>query len=223
MVKLGRPFRKPLRTAFNNVEIFGLQNNWCANFTLLARLRTECMKVVRLMPGCMVGQLTCGAQLIPGGDCGRAVRMSPQLLICNVHKSVDTFLYPHNITFPLSSTTHLSFSNTIVHPALHNDRMPISNVTARCGTMWPIKIVGNPGIVMSQMCVNCICWPSGMLMTSGLWARHLLTTSTLSIMKMDIAPMLAITWVVRIVIAFKYSCVGMPHNARAAVVKDLQG
>jgi hypothetical protein len=33
LVKFGHPFRKPLCTAFDNVEFFGLHNNWCANFT----------------------------------------------------------------------------------------------------------------------------------------------------------------------------------------------
>ncbi len=103
LVKLGHPFWKPLCTAFNNIEIFGLHNNWCANFTLLACVRTESVKVVRLMPGCMVRQMACGAQSIPGADYGRTVRMLTQLLIGRVHKSVDTSLYPRNITFPLSN------------------------------------------------------------------------------------------------------------------------
>ncbi len=29
--RFGQPFRKRLHTAFNNVEIFGLHNDWCAN------------------------------------------------------------------------------------------------------------------------------------------------------------------------------------------------
>jgi hypothetical protein len=132
LVKLGHPFRKPLCTAFNNVEIFELHNNWCAKFTLLAHVCMECVKVVRLMPGYIEGQLACGAQSIPGANCcGKGVHMSPQQLIGNVHKSVDTSLYPCNITFLLSSTSHLSFSNTTVHPALHNGWMPISDATAR--------------------------------------------------------------------------------------------
>ncbi len=46
--KLGCPLRNPLHTAFNNVEIFGLHNNWCANFTPFARVRTECVKDARV-------------------------------------------------------------------------------------------------------------------------------------------------------------------------------
>ncbi len=163
LVKLGHPVRKLLRTALNNVKIFGLHNNWHANFTPLAHVHTECMKVARLMPGCIVGYLVCGAQSAPGADCGRVVCMSSQPLIGNVHKSVATSLYSYKTTFLLSSTSHLSLSNITVHLALHNGRMPLSDATARCGTMYPVKIVGNPGIVMSQMCVDNICWPSGML------------------------------------------------------------
>ncbi len=49
--KLGHPLRNPLRTAFNNVEIFGLHNDWCANFTLFARVHTECVKDTRVKLG----------------------------------------------------------------------------------------------------------------------------------------------------------------------------
>jgi hypothetical protein len=45
----------------------------------------------------------------------------------------------------------------------------------------------------------------------------------LSMMKIDIAPVSVMAWVVAIVIAFKYSYVDVPHNARATVVKDLRG
>ncbi len=88
--KLGHPLRKnPLQTTFNNVEIFGLQNNWCANFTLFASIRTECVKDMRVTPGCIAGRMACGAKSTTGADCGREVRILLHLLIGRVHKSVD--------------------------------------------------------------------------------------------------------------------------------------
>ncbi len=48
---LGHPLRNPLCTVFNNMKIFGLHNDWCANFTPFARVHTECVKDARVMPG----------------------------------------------------------------------------------------------------------------------------------------------------------------------------
>jgi len=45
---------------------------------------------------------------------------------------------------------------------------------------------------MSQTCVDLTFFPSGKLMMSGLVAMRLLTTSTPSIIKMDVAPVSAI-------------------------------
>ncbi len=36
LLRLGHPLRKPFCTAFNNVEILGLHNDWCTNSTPLA-------------------------------------------------------------------------------------------------------------------------------------------------------------------------------------------
>jgi hypothetical protein len=41
--KFGHPFRNPLQTAFSNVNIFGLQNDWCMNLMLLPLMHMECM------------------------------------------------------------------------------------------------------------------------------------------------------------------------------------
>jgi hypothetical protein len=49
--RFGQPLRKLLRTAFNNVKIFGLHNNWCANLTPFTRVFTECVKFARVIPG----------------------------------------------------------------------------------------------------------------------------------------------------------------------------
>jgi hypothetical protein len=44
---LGQPRTNPLRVAFKSVEILGLHNDWYANMTELARVRMECVNVVR--------------------------------------------------------------------------------------------------------------------------------------------------------------------------------
>jgi len=70
--------------------------------------------------------------------------------------------------------------------------MPMSDATVKDGTMCPNKTVGNPGIIMSQTCVDLTFFPSGKVMISGLVAMRLLTTSTPSMIKMDVAPVSAI-------------------------------
>jgi hypothetical protein len=39
-VKFGHPLRKPLRMALSRIDIRGLHRDWCANFMLLALVRT---------------------------------------------------------------------------------------------------------------------------------------------------------------------------------------
>jgi hypothetical protein len=82
--------------------------------------------------------------------------------------------------------------------------------------MWPVKTMGNPEMVMLQTCEDIICHPLGMLIFNDFAAGHLLTTSLPSMMKMEVAPVSAIAWVDVIVIAFRNSCVGLPHNNRTA-------
>ena len=36
LLMFGHPLRKPFLVAFNNVDIYGLHSNWCANFTAFA-------------------------------------------------------------------------------------------------------------------------------------------------------------------------------------------
>jgi hypothetical protein len=50
---------------------------------------------------------------------------------------------------------------------------------------------------------------------------HLMSMSAPSMMKMEVAPVLAIAWFVAIVTAFKYCGMGVPNNAHAvAAIKD---
>ena len=143
--KLGHPFRKPFLTALSSFEIFGLPNDWWANFTPFARVRTECVKSARLTPGWMLMSLW--ARSISGADRGRAVLVASR---GSVHKPVVSSLKPRKMTLPSYITSHFSLSNVTVHPASHNGRMPISDAIARCGTMCPVNTFGKPGIVMSQ-------------------------------------------------------------------------
>jgi hypothetical protein len=86
--------------------------------------------------------------------------------------------------------------------------------------MCPVKIVSNPGIVMSQMCMDLTFQLSGMLMGDGLGLTHMLTTSTPSKMKMGMAPVSAIACIVAIMIVFKYLCKGWPNMLWAVAVID---
>jgi hypothetical protein len=42
---LGHPFKKPFCVAFRSVDILGLHKDWCAHFTLLARVEMEWEKL----------------------------------------------------------------------------------------------------------------------------------------------------------------------------------
>ncbi len=63
-------------------------------------------------------------------------------------------------------------------------------------------------------------FPSGKMMVRGVVAICLFTTSTPSMIKIDVALVSAIVCVVAIVNAFRYCCVGQPNNfpAIAAMV-----
>ncbi len=111
-------------------------------------------------------------------------------------------------------------SNVTVHPLLQSSSIPLSDAMARCGTMWPIKIIGNPGIVISQRWVDLTFRPSGMLMVKGLLVILLLTTSMPSIIKMEVAPVSAIACVDAILIALRYLFDGWLNMLRAIATID---
>ncbi len=81
--------------------------------------------------------------------------------------------------------------------------------------MCPKSIVGKPGIWISHTCVDLICFPSSKFIIRGNVAGRLLSTSAPSIIKMEVAPMSVIAWLVAIVIALRYCGMGCPNNARA--------
>jgi hypothetical protein len=116
---------------------------------------------------------------------------------------------------PLYITLQLSLLNITVHPALQIGRIPIRDAMARCRTACLVKTIGNPGIAISQMWVDLTFHPSGMLIVKGLIVILLLTTSSPSIMKMEVAPVSVIACVDVIVIAFRYLCDGWPTMLQA--------
>jgi len=60
--------------------------------------------------------------------------------------------------------------------------------------MWPVKVTGKPGIVTSQMCVDCTFVPSGRILDMGFVARRLFCTLVSFITNTDVAPVSAIAW-----------------------------
>ena len=94
-------------------------------------------------------------------------------LIGRVHKSVDGSLCPLSMIFFLKYTLHFLSSNTTLHPALHNTRIPNKEATARLGTMCPLSVVGSPWIMMSHTCVDFTCLPFGRFIVNGFFAGRL--------------------------------------------------
>jgi hypothetical protein len=182
--------------ALRRVEILGLQRDWCANLTALARVCTGCVKVARVTPVCvsLVSIGRCGAQLLQGPGCGRTV--SPGAVhtfvgIGRVHKLVLGSLNPRKITTLSNTTSHFLLSKITLHPALHSGLIPMREAMHSEGTICPVSTVGRPGIRMSHTCVNCTRLPSGKLIVRGTVAGRLLSASTPSIIKMEVAPVLA--------------------------------
>ncbi len=90
----------------------------------------------------------------------------------------------------------------------------------REGTMCPKSIVGKPGIWMLHTCVDLICFLSSKFIVRGGVAERLLSTSAPSIIKMEVAPVLAIAWLVAIISALRVCGMGCPKNARVVNAID---
>jgi hypothetical protein len=112
-------------------------------------------------------------------------------------------------------TLHFVLSKSTLHPALHRGRIPMRDAIDSDGTIGPVNTVGRPGMIMLYTCVDCICFPSGKLLCTGELVTSLLSMSAPSMMKMEVAPVSAITWFVMIMRAFKYCSTGVPNNAQA--------
>ncbi len=135
--------------------------------------------------------------------------------IGNVHRLVAWSFVPDKITVPLYHISHFLLSNTTLHPALHNGRIPIREATFNDGTMCPVNVCGGPGIWMLQTWVNRIVVQSGKFILSGLVAIRLLSTSALSMMNIAVAPVSAIALFAAMVSTFKYCGIGVPNMVRA--------
>jgi hypothetical protein len=71
-------------------------------------------------------------------------------------------------------------------------------------------------MLISQMCVDFTCLPSGRLIVSGFVAGLLFFTLIPSMTNIEVAPVSAMVWEAAIVRAFKYCSMGLP-NIRLAV------
>jgi hypothetical protein len=139
----------------------------------------------------------------------------------SVHKSVDGSLYPVNITLPLKMTSHFSLSNKTLQPGLHRGCIPMRNATVSDGTICLVSTVGQLGILMSHTCVDFTFLLPGKFIVRGDKAICVLSTSVPSIMKMEVAPVFAMAWLVVIVRAFKYCGMGLPNIACAIVTIEV--
>ncbi len=164
-----------------------MHNDWRTNLTLLACVVIEC-KNAALSDISWGG---CGARPIPGQGRGKSLWLGVvrilSIVMGRVHRSILGSLYPCKITRPLYMTSHLTSSKTTLHPTLHRGWIPMSEAVFSAGMMCPVSVVGNPGIVMSHTCVDFTFLPSGRFTVRGFDATRLLTTSTPSITKMDVA------------------------------------
>jgi hypothetical protein len=87
--------------------------------------------------------------------------------------------------------------------------------------MCPVRVIGNPGILMSHTGIDLILLPSGRLTVSGFVANRLFSASTPSITKMDVAPVSATARFVAMVIAFRYCGFGLPYKILANAANNV--
>jgi hypothetical protein len=131
----GHPLKYPRRVLFSRLEIFGLHDDWCANFTALARVVTKCVNIAiagiggiwgaRPFTGLGRGNV-CIPILLVVADSG-VVPIFPRG-IGNVHRSVAWSFVPAKITAPLYHTLHFSLSKTALHPALHKGQSQLGRL-----------------------------------------------------------------------------------------------
>jgi hypothetical protein len=70
--------------------------------------------------------------------------------------------------------------------------MPNSEAVVMSGMMWPVMIVGSPGIVLSHTCVDLICRPYGRVTKRGLLVSCLFWHGASFVRKKEVVPELAI-------------------------------
>ena len=93
--------------------------------------------------------------------------------------------------------------------------MPISDAIDNLGTTCPTNTIGNPGIVMSHVCVDFTFVPSGRLIVSGCIAGRRFSHGVPSMMNIEVAPVSAIASDAAMAIALRYCGFGAPNRSRA--------
>ncbi len=167
---LGHPRMNPRQIALRSVEMHRSPNDWWANLTAFTLVLMEWVNNAMLgFSG--TGWLGTGGTAVNGICCSRAANS-------NFHNSVDLYWGSVKIILPSYHTTHLHFLNTTIHPALHNGRMPKSNMMAKLGTICPTRGLERPGTTTSHVCIDCTLRPLGRLTVNGCVASLLLATGT---------------------------------------------
>ncbi len=92
-----------------------------------------------------------------------------------------------------------------LHPALHRTGIPMRVALVMPSTMWPINVVGRPGMLMSQMCPDETLLPSVKLIVMGVTTHWRFLTGVHFIIKIDVAPVSAMACNAAIAITFAYS------------------
>jgi hypothetical protein len=110
-----------------------------------------------------------------------------------VHRSVRVSFSLHRISLPLYLTAHLLMSNVTVHPTSVNTQIPNNDAIERSGMMWPVNVMGRPGMSMSHICVIHTCCPSANVTLIGHMVHLLFLTGFPSMTKIWVAPELAMT------------------------------
>ena len=141
--------------------------------------------------------------------------------IGSVHRSVDGSFFPLKIIFPLYHALQFVFVNITLHPASHKTLMPINDAIDNLGTTCPTNTIGSPGIVMLHVCVDFTFVPSGRLIVSGRIAGWRFSHGVPSVMRIDIAPVLAIACDAAMAITLRYCGFGAPNSSRAVAAIDV--
>ena len=99
--------------------------------------------------------------------------------------------------------------------------MTINNAIDNFGTTCPTSFIGNPGIVMSHVCVDFTFVLSGRLIVSGRTAGWRFLHGVPSMMNIKVAPVSAIASDAAMAIALRYCGFSAPNISLAVAAIDL--
>jgi hypothetical protein len=120
------------------------------------------------------------------------------------------------ITLFWYSTSHLASLKITLQTTLHRTRMPMGEAMDNPGTIYPLRIIGSPGITMSHTCVERTTSLFGRLIKSGSVAGQMLLMGVPAIINMEVAPVLAMDCVLANTIAL-----GRPRQSADAILCSL--